>query len=148
MCYFRQSPGLRPHLRHNMPATADILQVALQVQRSLWTLFLAVVISTVAVVLYTTCSFIFRNRTSPLRILPGPPPCGAHLFWGHGRAIWQADNSVIQEGWVKEYGPTIAYKGMLSVRIALSGLHKVLRYMEQIPHLWTMDKRCVDDVRA
>ncbi|ESK86852.1 cytochrome p450 [Moniliophthora roreri MCA 2997] len=46
--------------------------------------------------------------TSPLKDLPGPP--SDSIVWGNLKQIFKAENSVLHEKWVEEYGPTIRYK--------------------------------------
>ena len=69
----------------------------------------------IAVVLYQLGPFIWRAFTSPLRHLPGPP---TDSWWlGQFRIINAAENSVPQEEWAKQYGPSIAYRGMFGVSL-------------------------------
>ncbi|KAI0701860.1 cytochrome P450 [Cytidiella melzeri] len=91
------------------------------------TLVLTVVAGTLIIVFYKAGSFVVRNLSSPLRSLRGPP--NPHLFWGQVQVIFKNDNSVSQEQWVDQYGPTIAYQGLLGVN-----------------HLWTMDTRALNHV--
>ncbi|ESK85957.1 cytochrome p450 [Moniliophthora roreri MCA 2997] len=45
---------------------------------------------------------------SPLKDLPGPP--SDSMIWGNLQQIFKAENSVLHEQWVEEYGPTIRYR--------------------------------------
>ncbi|KXN81835.1 Cytochrome P450 4B1 [Leucoagaricus sp. SymC.cos] len=58
---------------------------------------------------YKVVKFVWREYVAnPLRVLPGPP--SPSWLYGNMKQIWEADNSVLHEGWVKEYGSTIRYK--------------------------------------
>ncbi|KAI0346966.1 cytochrome P450 [Trametopsis cervina] len=70
---------------------------------------------------------VIRQLVTPLRLLPGPP--SPHFFWGWAKEIFRVDHSVLQEQWMKEYGPTLAYRGMF-------GTYR----------LWTMDTRALNHV--
>ena len=74
----------------------------------------------VTVALYHAVPMVWRALTSPLRHLPGPPTDS--LFWGNFKIINEAENSVPQEQWVDQYGPTIAYRGIFGVSCHLSTL--------------------------
>ncbi|KAJ3556986.1 hypothetical protein NM688_g1720 [Phlebia brevispora] len=56
---------------------------------------------------------IYKRLTTPLRRLPGPPRDS--LIFGNFRAIVKAENSVLQEKWIAEYGDTIAYPGLFGI---------------------------------
>ena len=62
--------------------------------------------------------FYIRPFTSQIRNLPGPRM--KSLLWGNMKEIIDEDNSVPQERWVAEYGPTIMYRGFLGVRTLTS----------------------------
>ncbi|KAF5386913.1 hypothetical protein D9615_002005 [Tricholomella constricta] len=64
--------------------------------------------------LYRGIKLIYGEITSPLRDLPGPN--SASLIYGNLGEIWEAENSVLHEKWVKEYGPTIQYTGLFGMR--------------------------------
>lgn len=72
-----------------------------------------IIAGAVVVPYYKGVLFILRNATSPLHALPGPP--SPHFFWGVMRDIFKAEHSVLQEQWMEQYGPTIAYTGMIGV---------------------------------
>lgn len=78
-------------------------------------------------VLYRAAPFIIRSFTSPLLALPGPP--NPSLLWGQFKKIFAAENSVLQEQWVKEYGPNITYRGFLGAN-----------------RLWTVDPRALNHI--
>lgn len=81
--------------------------------------------------LYKVVVLIYDELTSPLCDLPGPP--SKSFIYGNSKEVWLTvsqgcsfsvyiclysnlqDSTVIHEKWVKEYGPTIAYKGILGV---------------------------------
>ena len=94
---------------------AERLIQAIRENTSPSTIALTIVVGAVVIVVYKAGSFVIRNITSPLRLLPGPP--SPHFFWGHGKQIFKEDHSVLQEKWMEEYGPTISYTGMLAVSI-------------------------------
>ncbi|KAG9094931.1 hypothetical protein FS749_011509 [Ceratobasidium sp. UAMH 11750] len=56
--------------------------------------------------------FPIRRLFSPLRHLPGPR--NESFLFGNLRRIFAAQNSVIHEAWIKEYGSTYVYRGFLS----------------------------------
>ncbi|KAG8768680.1 hypothetical protein FRC12_005439 [Ceratobasidium sp. 428] len=53
-----------------------------------------------------------RKIFSPLRHLPGPT--NESFIFGNLRRIFAAQNSVVHEVWIKQYGPTYVYRGFLS----------------------------------
>ncbi|KAF7328914.1 hypothetical protein MVEN_02521200 [Mycena venus] len=61
-----------------------------------------------AFALYELLKMIYGEFTSPIRHLPGPKP--THWFYGNLKDIFKAENSVLHEQWVQEFGPTIKYK--------------------------------------
>ncbi|KAJ6630229.1 cytochrome P450 [Mycena sp. CBHHK59/15] len=63
--------------------------------------------------LYEVLKLFCQEFNSPLRHLPGPKP--DHWFYGNFREIWKAENSVMHEKWVREYGPTLRYKGFFGL---------------------------------
>ncbi|KAF8147753.1 cytochrome P450 [Mycena galopus ATCC 62051] len=72
--------------------------------------------------LYELLKVVYGELRSPIRLLPGPK--STHWFYGNLREIFKAENSVLHEKWVEEYGPTIKYKIFLgkpeSARFALA----------------------------
>ncbi|KAG2353762.1 cytochrome P450 [Suillus spraguei] len=52
---------------------------------------------------------LWHNLRSPLRALPGPK--GTSWLYGNLKDIFNAENSVLHEQWVRQYGPTLKYKG-------------------------------------
>ncbi|TFK22664.1 cytochrome P450 [Coprinopsis marcescibilis] len=66
--------------------------------------------------LYRILSFFYQEWTSPLKVLPGPPS-QSWLFGNFktaSAALWEMPGP-IHEQWVKEYGNTIVYKGILGM---------------------------------
>ncbi|KAG5639166.1 hypothetical protein H0H81_006070 [Sphagnurus paluster] len=63
---------------------------------------------------YRGIKLLYGEYKSPLRDLPGPR--SASLIYGNLGEIWEAENSVLHEKWVKEYGPTIQYTGFFGMR--------------------------------
>ncbi|QRW13170.1 cytochrome P450 family protein [Ceratobasidium sp. AG-Ba] len=53
-----------------------------------------------------------RRQFSPLRRLPGPK--NKSVLFGNMREIFASQNLVVHEKWAQEYGPTLAYRGILS----------------------------------
>ncbi|KAG1908913.1 cytochrome P450 [Suillus fuscotomentosus] len=52
---------------------------------------------------------VWHNLRSPLRILQGPK--GTSWLYGNLKDIFKAENSVLHEQWVEQYGTTLKYKG-------------------------------------
>ncbi|KAF8191593.1 cytochrome P450 [Mycena galopus ATCC 62051] len=63
--------------------------------------------------LYQIFKLVYQEFNSPLKSLPGPK--SAHPFYGNLRDIWKAENSVLHEEWVREYGSTLKYKGFFGL---------------------------------
>jgi len=63
--------------------------------------------------LYKVIKLIYGEVTSPLRDLPGPK--SSSWIYGNFKEIWEAENSVLHEKWVQQYGPTLRYKGFLGL---------------------------------
>ncbi|KAH9483655.1 Cytochrome P450 monooxygenase 169 [Psilocybe cubensis] len=57
---------------------------------------------------YKLAKVLYDQWTSPLRALPGPP--SSSWIYGNMKEIYEAENSVLHEKWVEEYGSTITYK--------------------------------------
>ncbi|TFK34906.1 cytochrome P450 [Crucibulum laeve] len=63
---------------------------------------------------YRLAKFLYDGSFgSSLRYLPGPP--NKSLIYGNLKEIWKAENSILHEQWVQEYGPTIKYKGFFGL---------------------------------
>lgn len=95
-----------------MPDIATVLR-SLRENASPSTVAVTVVTGAGVVALYKLSSFLLHYNFSPLHKLPGPPR--GNLFLGQLRALLDSENSVIQEKWVEEYGPTISYTSILGV---------------------------------
>ncbi|KAJ7334856.1 cytochrome P450 [Mycena albidolilacea] len=63
--------------------------------------------------LYEVLKLVYGELKSPIRYLPGPP--STHWFYGNLKEIFKAENSVLHEQWVQQYGPTIKYKVFLGM---------------------------------
>ncbi|RDB19459.1 hypothetical protein Hypma_013686 [Hypsizygus marmoreus] len=63
--------------------------------------------------LFKAIKLIYGEFTSPLRDLPGPK--STSWIYGNFKEIWEAENSVLQEKWVREYGTTIKYTGLFGM---------------------------------
>ncbi|KAF9484968.1 cytochrome P450 [Pholiota conissans] len=63
---------------------------------------------------YRVTKFFYAQWTSPLHALPGPP--NPSLIYGNMKLIWEAENSVLHEKWVEEYGPTITYNVLFGAK--------------------------------
>ncbi|KAI0364501.1 cytochrome P450 [Pilatotrama ljubarskyi] len=96
-------------------------------QLSLGQSVLAALAGLVGFVLWKIWPFLIRPFTTPLKNLPAPP--SQSWIWGNLKAIHEEDNSVPQERWASEYGPTIMYKGFLN-----------------IDRLWTIDTRALNHI--
>ncbi|KAF8435673.1 cytochrome P450 [Boletus edulis BED1] len=77
--------------------------------------------------LWTVFQFVYHQLTSPIRHLHGPK--GTSWTYGNMRDIWNAENSVLHEEWVKQYGNTLKYKGFFNS-----------------DRLFTMDMRAINHV--
>lgn len=78
-------------------------------------LFLSLGAAVLAYGLYKLGETLVAPYFSPLRDLPGPPrPSWA---FGNLKQIFDAENSVLHEAWVQEYGTTLKYKGWLNVSV-------------------------------
>ncbi|KAF7298435.1 hypothetical protein MKEN_01368600 [Mycena kentingensis (nom. inval.)] len=66
-----------------------------------------------AYLLYLLLKLVHGELRSPIRHLPGPS--STHWLFGNIRDIWRAENSVLHEKWVREYGNTIKYKGIFGM---------------------------------
>ncbi|EKM59826.1 uncharacterized protein PHACADRAFT_206038 [Phanerochaete carnosa HHB-10118-sp] len=80
----------------------------------------------VALGLYKLVWLVWSTSTS-LRHLPGPP--NESLLRGNSKPIESEEDSVPQDRWVQQYGHTIAYRGLFSMR-----------------RLWTMDTRALNHI--
>lgn len=76
-------------------------------------------------VLYQILSWLLSPLTSPLRNLPGPP--SPSWVYGNFIDIFKADNSVLHEKWLDQYGDTIKYRVLFGVCLTLSNLCVQLR---------------------
>ncbi|KAJ7885368.1 cytochrome P450 [Mycena leptocephala] len=76
-------------------------------------LLISVAGSVGAYALYQILKLVWEELNSPLRHLPGPK--STHLFYGNLKDIWKAENSVLHEQWVQEYGSTLKYKGFFGL---------------------------------
>ncbi|KAG6374890.1 cytochrome P450 [Boletus reticuloceps] len=90
-------------------------------------LLCAALASVTAFGLWTLFQFVYHQFTSPIRHLRGPK--GTSWIYGNMRDIWNAENSVLHEGWVKQYGNTLKYKGFFNS-----------------DRLFTMDTRAINHV--
>ncbi|KAG9318254.1 cytochrome P450 [Chiua virens] len=80
-----------------------------------------------AIGLWKLFQFVYHQLTSPIRHLRGPK--GTSWIYGNMRDIWNAENSVLHEEWVKQYGHVLKYKGFFSS-----------------DRLFTMDTRAINHV--
>ncbi|KAF8839261.1 cytochrome P450 [Paxillus ammoniavirescens] len=70
---------------------------------------------------------VYHELTSPLRRLPGPK--GSSFIYGNLGDIWKAENSILHEQWVKEYGNTLKYKGFFSTNRLLTMDPRAINYV-------------------
>jgi len=68
-----------------------------------------------AFALYQGLKWVYRESTSPMRVLPGPTE-SASLVLGNFGEIWDAESSVLLEKWIEKYGPTIRLTGLFGIR--------------------------------
>ena len=114
-------PGLsipfNPHSFLNTQVKTSMLDFfsLVWVYQPLVTLALVLAVLAGTIIGCTILPIVKQRLTSPLRFLPGPE--GSHWFYGHAKAIQQADPSTLQEMWMDQYGPTIAYRDILGVHI-------------------------------
>ncbi|KAF9464574.1 cytochrome P450 [Collybia nuda] len=80
-----------------------------------------------AYAVYRVLRLYYEEYTSPLRDLPGPK--SSSFIYGNIKDIWEAENSVLHEKWVQEYGKTIQYSGFFGIR-----------------RLFTMDTKAINHV--
>ncbi|KAI1792352.1 cytochrome P450 [Ganoderma leucocontextum] len=88
---------------------------------------LYILLGLLGILLWKFRPFYTRPFTSQIRNLPGPRMTS--LVWGNMKEIIDEDNSVPQERWVAEHGPTIMYRGFLG-----------------LDRLWTMDPRALNHI--
>lgn len=62
---------------------------------------------------YKLVTFYYDQWTSPLQLLPGPP--SPSFIYGNMKEIWTAENSVLHEKWIEEYGPTMKYRSFVGM---------------------------------
>ncbi|KAJ3514175.1 hypothetical protein NLJ89_g2525 [Agrocybe chaxingu] len=67
----------------------------------------------VAYFVFKTFKFLYAEWTSPLHALYGPP--STSFIYGNIKEISDAENSVLHEKWVEEYGPTLKYKAFFGM---------------------------------
>ncbi|KAE9401805.1 cytochrome P450 [Gymnopus androsaceus JB14] len=68
-----------------------------------------------SLVVYGSISLVrllYGEYTSTLRNLPGPP--SPSWLFGNFKQIQETENNIFHEKWVREYGPTMRYKFLLS----------------------------------
>ncbi|KAG1767613.1 cytochrome P450 [Suillus placidus] len=75
----------------------------------LWNLVLSASSGLVAFGCWKLGQRVWHNLRSPLRALPGPK--GTSWLYGNLKDIFNAENSVLHEQWVGQYGTTLKYKG-------------------------------------
>ncbi|KAG2159211.1 cytochrome P450 [Suillus bovinus] len=75
----------------------------------LWKLVLSTSSALVAFGCWKLGERVWHTLRSPLRTLPGPR--GTSWLFGNLKDIFSAENSVLHEQWVGQYGTTLKYKG-------------------------------------
>lgn len=75
----------------------------------LWKLVLSASSALVAFGCWKLGERVWHNLKSPLRVLQGPK--GTSWLYGNLKDIFKAENSVLHEQWVGQYGTTLKYKG-------------------------------------
>ncbi|KAF8805907.1 cytochrome P450 [Phlegmacium glaucopus] len=76
--------------------------------------------------IYKISTFIHDEMTSPSHDIPGPP--SPSFLYGNSQHQIQ-NNSVLQEGWLNQYGTTIQYKAMLGTSRLLTTDLKAINYI-------------------
>ncbi|KAJ7750274.1 cytochrome P450 [Mycena metata] len=89
--------------------------------------------------LYQILKLVYQVFNSPVRHLPGPKP--THFFFGNFREIWKAENSVMHEQWVQEYGPTIKYQGLFGITRLYTVDPKALNHFLSNTHIYQKGER-------
>ncbi|KAJ7016830.1 cytochrome P450 [Mycena alexandri] len=89
--------------------------------------------------LYQILKLVYQSFNSPLRHLPGPK--STHFFFGNFREIWKAENSVMHEQWVQEYGPTIKYQGLFGITRLYTVDTKALNHFLTNTHIYQKGER-------
>ncbi len=95
---------------------------------------------------YKLVKFVWGEYiVNPLKEFPGPP--SPSWLYGNVRQIWDAENSVLHEKWVEEYGSTIKYKAFLGVRrLAISEVGLRFDKLIKLTRLYTMDMKALNHV--
>lgn len=62
---------------------------------------------------YKLVAFYYDQWTSPLQLLSGPP--SPSFIFGNMKEIWHAENSVLHEKWIEEYGLTMKYTSFVGI---------------------------------
>ncbi|KAI8972447.1 cytochrome P450 [Trametes punicea] len=111
--------------------------------------FLGLVLGLISLILWKIWPGVVLWSSSALKNLPGPP--SPSWFWGQMKVIFEEDNSVPQERWAAQYGPTIKYEGFFDVRCPFPESHEALGpdaygVDSQIPRLWTLDTRALNHI--
>lgn len=78
------------------------------------TLALSVLATGATYVLFKLAKIAVHPFFSPLRYIPGPP--SPSFIFGNMKQIFHAENSVLHEQWIDQYGTTLKYKGLMNVR--------------------------------
>ncbi|KAF9036828.1 cytochrome P450 [Panaeolus papilionaceus] len=68
--------------------------------------------------IYKVLRLLYREWTSPLRVLSGPP--NSSLLWGNMKEIFGAETPLTYEKWLAEYGSTITYRSFFGMRRLLT----------------------------
>jgi hypothetical protein len=58
--------------------------------------------------------YTYVLRPTHLGIVPGPR--NSHWFFGHAREIYAAEQSLVLEQWLQEYGHVMQYSEIMNVR--------------------------------
>ncbi|TFK25770.1 cytochrome P450 [Coprinopsis marcescibilis] len=83
---------------------------------------------------YKLLAILYSAWTSPLRLLPGP--ANPSWIYGNLKDIWDAENSVLHEQWVKEYGKTITYSTWFGMSRLYTTDLKALNHVLNNSNVW------------
>ncbi|KAG7086399.1 hypothetical protein E1B28_002354 [Marasmius oreades] len=110
-------------------------------------LLLLTIYSLSGLLVYHVLKLVYKEYTSPNRRLPGPPR--KSWIYGNLNEVFSAENSVMHEKWVEEYGPTIRYHGFLGVRTpapSISGSNYNYLLHFQQTRFYTTDTKAMNHI--
>lgn len=69
---------------------------------------------------------LLKPYFSPLKDLPGPP--SKSFFFGNLEEIRKAENSILHEEWIAQYGKVMKYKAFFNVCVGACRVHGLIKY--------------------